>query len=187
MSRRTTRLAAIAWALCATSACSNSRANAAPAAGGDPADASATVGADTGAVALDCGRVFSPGDVAGLLNAPVTVVQTPGSTSWCSFGNPDLGDITVRTGIGTDDEVMWDDATVSSNRVKFVALSGVGDQAVRKAKDGAQVSGRKGKVYCTVTALGGTGDGFRRLGADELAKRLGALCNKAFAALGRTS
>ncbi len=183
MSSWITRWAAIVWALCATSACSNSRANAAPAAGADPADASTPVGADTGAVALDCGRVFSAADVAGLLNAPVTVVQTPGSTSWCSFGNPDLGDITVRIGGGPDDEGMWDDATVSSNRVKFVALSGVGDQAVRKAKDGAQVSSRKGKLYCTVTALGGTGDGYRRLGGDVLAKRLGALCNKAFAAL----
>ncbi len=183
MSRRITRLAAIAWALCATSACSKSRANAAPAPGDDPADASASVGGDTGGVALDCGKVFSPGDVAGLLNAPVTVVQTPGSTSWCSFGNPDLGDITVRIGGGTDDEAMWDDATVSSNRVHFVALAGVGDQAVRKAKDGAQVSSKKGNLFCTVTALGGTGDGYRTIGAEELAKRLGTLCNKAFTAL----
>ncbi len=183
MSSRITRFVVITWALCATSACSKSRANAAPAAGADPAGAAASAGADTGAVALDCGKVFSPGDVAGLLSAPVTVVQTPGSTSWCSFGNPDLGDITVRTGGGTDDEAMWDDATVSSNRVNFVALPGVGDQAVRKAKDGAQVSSKKGKLYCTVTALGGTGDGYRSIGAEELAKRLGALCTKALTAL----
>lgn len=183
MPSRTTRFAVIAWALCATSACSNHRANAAPAAGADPPDASASTGADTGAVALDCGKVFSPGDVEGLLNAPVTVVQTPGSTSWCGFGNPDLGDITVRVGSGTDDEAMWDDATVSSNRVNLLALAGVGDRAVRKAKDGAQVSSRKGKLYCTVTALGGTGDGYRSLGGGELANGLGALCNKAFAAL----
>ncbi len=182
MSRRITRLTAIVWALCATSACSNSRANAAPAAGADPGNASAS--ADAGAaVALDCGKVFSPADVAGLLNAPVTVVQTPGSTSWCSFGNADLGDITVRTGGDEDDEMMWDDATVSSNRVNFVALAGVGDQAVRKAKDGAQVSSKKSKLYCTVTALGGTGDPYRSIGGEELAKRLGSLCNKAFAAL----
>ncbi len=184
MSRRTTRLAAIVWALCATTACSKSRADTPPAAGIDPSDASASADTDSRGIALNCGKVFSPGDVAGLLNAPVTVVQTPGSSSWCSFGNADLGDITVRTGSNEDDEMMWDDATVSSNRVNFVALAGVGDQAVRKAKDGAQVSSKKGKLYCTVTALGGTGDPYRSIAGEELAKRLGALCNKAFTAVG---
>ncbi len=183
MSRRITRFAAIVWALCAMSGCSKPRdANGASAARADPADSPAPPGGDT-TVALDCGKVFSPGDVAGLLNTPVTIVQTPGSKSWCSFGNADLGDITVRTGSDEDAEATWDDATLSSDRVNFVALAGVGDQAVRKAKDGAQVSSKKGKLYCTVTALGGTGDGYRGLGSEELAKRLGSLCNKAFAAL----
>ncbi len=181
MSRRITRLATIAWAVCATSGCSKTHAGSASAASTDPADSPAPVGA--AAVSLDCAKVFSPDDVAGLLNAPVTLVQTPGSNSWCSFGNADLGDITVRTGGDEDAEATWDDATQSSNRIKFVAMAGVGDQAVRQAKDGAQVSSKKGKLYCTVTALGGTGDGYRNLGAEELAKRLGALCNKAFAAL----
>ncbi len=186
MSSRITRWAAIVWALCATSACSNSRANAAPAAGADPGAASAPASADTGTVALDCGRVFSPGDVAGLVKAPVTVGQVPGSASWCHFGNDEVADITVRIGSSEDDEAMWDDATVSSNRARFVAFPGVGDQAVFKAGNRAEdpeLASRKGRLYCSVSIDGGSDNSYKTLSGEDLAKRLGALCNKAFAAL----
>jgi len=185
MSRSTTRLAVIVWTLCATSACSKPRAETASAASAERSDASASAGADTAAVALDCGKVFSPDDAAGLLKAPVTVSKIPGG-DWCSFGNDALSNITVRTGSDEDTEMMWDDATVSTNRTKFVALPGVGDQAVFKAGTRAEdpeVASKKGKVYCIVSIDGGAADGFKRLGGEELAKRLGALCNKVFAAL----
>lgn len=186
MSRWTTGLTGILCVVCAASACSKSRASTASAATADPSGASASAGADTSAVALDCGKVFSPDDAAGLLKAPVTVTPVPGSNSWCALGNEGLADITVRTGSGEEDEMMWDDATVSSNRTKFVPLAGVGDHAVFKAGghgEVPEVSSKKGTMYCTVDVAGGTGDPYTSLASADVAKRLGALCNKAFAAL----
>lgn len=186
MSRSTTRLAAIVCALCVTSACSKSRANSASAATADPSGASAPAGADTGALSLDCGKVFSPNDAAGLLNPPVTVQAVPGSASWCALGSADLADITVRTGNDDMIQAMWNEATLSSEHTKFAALPGVGDQAVFKAGghgEVPEVASKKGNVYCIVDVAGGSADGYKSLAGAEVAKRLGALCNKAFAAL----
>ena len=185
MSRWTTRMAVI-WTLCATSACSKSDANTAKAAATASTGASASVRADTAAVALDCGKVFSPNDAIGLLKAPVTVGPVPGSASWCHFGNTELADITVRTGSDDDDEAMWNEATASTERVKFVALPGVGDQAVFKAGTRAEtpeLASKKGAMFCIVSIDGGNDNTYKSLGGQELAKRLGGLCNKAFAAL----
>lgn len=185
MSRWTTRMAVVIWTLCAASACSKSGANTAKAAATASTDASASGRADT-AVALDCGKVFSPNDAIGLLKAPVTVGPVPGSASWCHFGNAELADITVRTGSDDDDEAMWNEATASTERVKFVALPGVGDQAVFKAGTRAEtpeLASKKGAMFCIVSIDGGNDNTYKSLGGQELAKRLGGLCNKAFAAL----
>ena len=86
---------AIACAVSAAIACSPSRTEAAAASGGDPAHASASGSADTTVAAkIDCNKVFSPSDVAGLLMPPVTVTPVPGGT-WCAFVNDFGGDITV--------------------------------------------------------------------------------------------
>ncbi|MGH7648136.1 MAG: hypothetical protein ACREND_08455 [Gemmatimonadaceae bacterium] len=89
--------------------------------------------------------------------------------NWCSFGNEGLSNITVRTGSDEDAKMTWDNATVSSDRVKFVPLQGVGDQAVFKAGTAAEepeFASKKGTVYCDVSIDGGAADG---LGASRAA------------------
>lgn len=180
MLRWTKRLAAIACALGAASACT-SRTKADATVSADTASAAVSDGGDTSLAApLDCNKVFSPADAAGLLKAPVTLTAIDQTSGWCNFTNEAVSDITVRTGSNEDMEAMWNAATVSSDRVKYVPLPGVGDQAVRKASDGAEVDSRSGKLYCVVSIAGI--DDYKRLSAEELAKRLGALCAKVFAA-----
>src|SRR6185437_15565256 len=114
MSRSITRFAAIVWAMCATSACSKSRANTASAATRDPAGASASAGGDTSAVVLDCSTVFSPNDAVGLIKGPVTISQGPSSNRWCAFDNEGSAEIMVRSGSSGNDEQMWNEATMST-------------------------------------------------------------------------
>lgn len=168
-------------------ACSQSRGQAAVA-GGQSADALVASRADTTADAtIDCKKVYSPADAAGLLMPPVTVEPVPGSVAWCAFGNDFSGDITVSVGSDESVEVMWNDATLSSNRVKFAPLAGVGDKAVFKAGTNPELASKKGRVYCIVAYDRGTSDHyktFKSVGTAEVAKKLGILCTKAFAAVG---
>lgn len=175
------RLTVIVCGMCVAIACSQSRIQAASVASGEPADAIASSSADTTvAVPIDCNKVFSPSDAAGLLDPPVKLSAIGEGTGWCDFGNEKLGDITVRTGSGQEDKQLFEEATVSTDRVNFVPLPGVGDQAVRRASDGSEIASKKGNMYCSVSILGDAPG--KRLGGEELAKRLGALCNKVFSA-----
>jgi hypothetical protein len=178
-------LAAIVSGLCASIACSHSRADAASAASADPSAASGASGADTGTVAFDCAKVFSTNDATGLLKGPVTLDQLP-NRAVCNFLGAGVSDIMVTVGGDESNEMLWNDATVSSNRTMFTALPGVGDQAAFKAGTQAEdpeLVSKKGTVYCTVTIDGGAANVFKSLGSAELAKRLGALCTKAFVAM----
>jgi len=188
MSRWTARLAALACALCATSACSKGGVQTASAATANPAGSSASVRANTDTAGLDCRKVLSPDDVAGLMKPPVTVSPFSGGVAWCHFTNDLSGDITMMVGSGRNMEYFWNDANVPSDSHKSVPLPGVGDKAVFEVDTHAgipEIASRKGSVYCIVTYNGGTVDqfkAFKSVGGEELAKRLGALCNKSFVA-----
>src|SRR6185437_5131045 len=110
---------AIACAIFTAIACSPSRTDAAATSGGGPANASASGSADTTVAArIDCNKVFSPSDVAGLLMPPVTVTPVPGGT-WCAFVNDFGGDITVSVGSDRSVEMMWNDATRTTDSIRF--------------------------------------------------------------------
>ena len=96
MSRWKTAFTVIVCTVCATSACSKARADTASAATSDPGGASASPGADTGGVAVDCSKVFSPNDLAGLLKGPGMTHARSGSAACSDFGNHDLVDVNVR-------------------------------------------------------------------------------------------
>ena len=147
-------------------------------------------GADTTAVPpIDCTKVYSPSDVSGLMMPPVTVTPSPGGVAWCDFGNDFSGDISVSVGSNGSMEALWNDATLTSNRAKFVSLTGVGDEALFEAGTNAinpELASKKGRTYCIVTYDRGTVDHYRAfngVGGPELGKRLGALCTKAFVAV----
>jgi hypothetical protein len=168
------KLFALACMLCATSACSPSTPNAvssegvAPSAVSSPDEDSPT----KTAVALDCSKVFAPSDVAGILTGPIQIDRGAYPIG-CHFAGTGAS---VSVNIDPTFEMPWSTDAAGSD---FVDLPGVGDQARRRASNDYECVSRKGNSYCAA--------GFSMqsnptsLGGEELAKRLGALCNKLFA------
>ena len=147
-----------------------------------PESASDTSASDEDA-AIDCTRIFSPGDVAGLMAAPATVSQNTVRSGSCVFDNGHSS-LIVYTGGSFTSEMTWNDVAGPS-RAKYVALPGVGDEALRKADDGTAIYSRKGKIYCSVelpSDADSYGRDYTRTRGEALSKQLGALCNKVFAA-----
>jgi hypothetical protein len=172
--------------LAALLACSKSRAD--THATSDSGNAVASDDADSPVdTTLDCARIYSPADVAGILNAPAKVSRFTLRSGSCSFDTAnDGGSVKVYTGSGFNDEMPWNDVTKSPHRAQYVALPGVGDEAYRSIKDGTEMFSRKGKRYCTVVLMGIYQGGpytadFTADRDEALAKKTGALCNKAFA------
>lgn len=179
-------LLALACAVVVSSECSKSNAgrasgradtsSASPSADDADGDAQATI---------DCAKIYTAGDAAGILHDPATVSDDklwPGS---CSFNTAKDGEsIKVRPGFTI--EMSWNDVTQSRDSLKYAPLSGVGERAVRKASDGTEVIAKKGKLFCAVQLSGidqpTTASDFTKSRGEELAKKLGSLCNKYFAA-----
>ena len=164
---------ALAGVLCAATACSKPATNPASSGGANSVTASsADNGATTSAAPLDCSKVFAASDVAGILTGAIKIERDQYPIG-CHF---DGSGASVSVDVDSSLEMAWDPAAAGSD---YVDLPGVGEQARRRASDGQDVLSRKGKLYCgaefsmqsTPTSLSG----------EELAKRLGALCNKLFA------
>ena len=180
-------LIALACAFGAASACAKSKAEssrndtsvAAP--GADASDASD----EDSQAPVDCSKIYTSADAVGILNLPAKVSNDtlwPGS---CTFDTANEGgSIKVRPGASI--EMAWDDVTKSRDSVKYAPLAGIGERAVRLASNGTEILAKKGKVYCAVELLGigqsGTESDFTKTRGEELAKKLGALCGKYFAA-----
>ncbi len=169
-------LIALGGLLCATAACSQSAPKTASTGGSDSAAASQPADANTpgNAATVDCSNVFAPSDVAGILAAPIQIGPDGGYAVGCSLEGAGSS-VAVR--VDPSIEMGWNSVSASSD---FVDLPGVGDQARRRASNGREVVSKKGDRYCGATFSMQSTD--TKLGAEELAKRLGALCNKLFAA-----
>ena len=164
---------ALAGVLCATAACSQSANNSASSGGANSVPASsADNGATASAAPLDCSKVFASSDVAGILTGAIKIERDQYPIG-CHF---DGSGASVSVDVDPSLEVAWDPAVAGSG---FVDLPGVGDQARWHAASGDVLS-RKGKLYCGAEfSMQSTP---ASLSGEELAKRLGALCNKLFAA-----
>jgi hypothetical protein len=183
MSQLNTKLSiGIACAMGALLACSQSRASTHGTA--DSGNAVAADDADGGDSTLDC-KIYSPADVAGILNQPAKVSTYTLRSGSCAFDAPNDGaSVKVYTGSGFNDEMPWDEVTKSPNHAtRFVALPGVGDEAYRGIADESQFFSRKGKLYCAVVLMGLINEpkDFTADRGEALAKKEGTLCNKAFA------
>ncbi|OOG56843.1 hypothetical protein B0E48_12215 [Rhodanobacter sp. C03] len=168
----------LAFACCTTAACSQSANH--PASNGGTGPVAASAAADDGTSdpvkSLDCDKLFTTADVAGILESPIELSRNPLSNG-CTFENERVA-IQVWIGKDTTAEMSWNDVTASPDSANFVDLPGVGDQARRRASNGFEVLSRKGKLYCFASRSSNTDT---NIGAEALAKRLGALCNKVFA------
>ncbi|MEO8336718.1 MAG: hypothetical protein ABI664_17175 [bacterium] len=185
---------ALIGALCALSvvaACSKSQA--ASAASKDPA---ATPAADasssdddskTDDPPLDCNKIFTPADAAGILMKPATVTSYASDPRDCIFKAPE-SNIRVHTGTDVTSEAGWNEMSNGANSSKYTPLPNVGDKAFYKIDTSVELMSKKGKLYCYVMGtVFSTGD-FTTPGyftSDRgvaLATKFGALCTKMFAA-----
>lgn len=137
----------------------------------------------TGAASsINCKKVFVPADVAGILPAPATVSSDtllgPGG---CLFATAKGAMVTTIVSSDEDAQFTWNATT---DRKYYTPMSGAGDAAFwREAGSSAWVVVKKGDAVCKVELgiPGGADEGARAHGV-ELAKKMAALCSKAFAA-----
>ena len=178
-------LSALACALCVLAACSKSAPGAGPptAAGADKTVRSANPG-------NVCERkLLTADDVAGILSEPITGTKPlTGDAQTCYFitaneshGGPELK-VTLRPGMGVATLATFTSGKMDQY-VSWKPLAGVGDGAVWKP-DLHEVTAQKDNVLCEV-APGPLGMSAELTNAGEAAQqqKLGALCNKIFAAL----
>ena len=188
MSRLQPRWIALAIALCASAACSQTSTSPAATDGSDPVAASAPAPDDApgnGPAPLDC-KIFAAGDVASIFTAPITVSHDS-IRNGCTFATADVGSLNINTGSYDDGNfsLPWDDVTKSTDSANFQPLRGVGDQAFFRKKDSTEFLSRKGDIYCTVSMSSldnASAYHIAEQSPEQRAKAMGALCNKAFAA-----
>lgn len=166
--------------LCVSSACSRDTAhsavtaNSVTSAGTTPAEA----GADrrSAAPSIDCNKLFSSEDVAGIFPGAVAV-STDTQRDNCLFRAADTSMVQVS---GDDDteQALWSDPELNHRDKYYKRMVGFGDEAFFKASDGTQVYVRKGDHYCGVVV----GINEPKVTGEALARQLATLCDKYFAA-----
>jgi hypothetical protein len=161
-------------AICTLAACSKAPPPVAGAAAKAPASS-----ASTSVPASACDRkLVTIEDAVGILDAPVTATKNiPGDPQSCVFDTasyPSLT-VTIRPGHGQAAVGMYTSGKMDQFD-KSAPLAGVGSEAVRSlALD--RVIARKDDLLCEIT-----GPGLANATDDSKARKLGALCNKIFAA-----
>jgi len=167
---------ALSCALCALAACSPGTAPALSGAAASPASTPAaqtsggTGGHNTSRNPCD---VITAANVAGTLTGPLKRDSYPGMTE-CQYETQSAHMSIIAMPL--DNEMAWQVATTYSHIT--IPVAGVGDTALRSA-DGATLVARKGSTYCRIELVGGAAGNDR---GEPLARKLGALCTKLFAA-----
>lgn len=156
--------------------CSNGSAKGAAAASG-----SARAGAAQATVGNACDRkLLTTADVGGILTAPIIGTKPiPGDPQSCTFDTGSLASIsvTLRPGLGRTTVDTW-----KSGRMPVAAapLAGVGDDAAW-VDPLHEVVAEKNNLLCDIQVMG-AGRDFSGSAADQQ-RKIGALCNKIFAAV----
>ncbi|MES2402911.1 MAG: hypothetical protein V4567_01080 [Pseudomonadota bacterium] len=121
---------------------------------------------------IDCEKIFSPADVAGILDGQVTISVYPYRDNACHFESAAGSTFNLYSGNGFTDQLEWKEAAANA-KGDYERVPGVGDQAFFGHGD---LLSKKGDYYC---AIGGTGG---HPATAALLHSLGALCNKVYAA-----
>ena len=132
-------------------------------------------------------KLLTLGDVAGILDQPVTGTKPlQGDPQTCYFisanndqGGPELR-ITLRPGHGRAALESFTSGKMNAYAT-WKPLAGVGDEAVW-LPDLHEIDARKGDTLCVVGAPLSLSKALRDAGEPGQQQRLGALCNKVFAA-----
>ncbi len=120
--------------------------------------------------------------MAGIITAPVTRSSGADPAS-CVYRARSGADITISAARGDAAKGAWSLAKTYSGTL--VPLAGVGDEALW-AHEGTILIARKGDLSCRVDVLGYDNadamDDITKARGEALARKLGALCTKVFAA-----
>ena len=124
--------------------------------------------------------VITVADVAGIFTAPAHRRLDYWGKDKCIYNSGSGAALTIGTLKDDDRKSAWD-----IYRKLMVPLAGLGDDALQNP-DGATIMAAKGDIDCTAE-LRGIGDSSAEATittdrGESLAKKLGALCNKVFAA-----
>lgn len=134
-----------------------------------------------------CEKDVTPSDIAGIITAPVVKEAATMNPQSCSYHAAAGATVTISLSQGEESKSFWDLMTNPAITGTLSPLAGVGDTALH-ARGGTQVIARKGDLVCSIDITGtDNADGMdviTRARGEELAKKLGALCGKVFAARG---
>jgi len=151
--------------------------------------AAAAIGTTPKGNVLDdaCAKDIAPADVADIVIAPVVRQGSKLNPQSCSYHAAAGATVTISLSQGEDGKTFWDMMSNPANVGTLSPLAGIGDSALH-ARGGTQVIARKGDLVCSVDITGtDNADGMQvitKARDEELAKKLGALCGKVFAARG---
>ncbi|MBS0431788.1 MAG: hypothetical protein JSS21_05220 [Proteobacteria bacterium] len=144
---------------------------------GDTQAAANKSGDDDAITQINCAKIFKPDDVTSILGKSGKVGNYTLRDRSCKFETADGQTLTVYGGKGDDltSQVSWNDATTSSDKVRFAKLDGVGDEAYWR-KDGLhnEMLSRKGDLWCSIS-------GGPPPKTEAEARKSGELCNKVYA------
>jgi hypothetical protein len=121
---------------------------------------------------LACAKVFNQGDFAGVLEGTVAISIYPMRDNACHFESSAGPSMNLYSGNGFTDQIEWKEPAANRNG-DWKPVPGVGDQAFYR---GSELLSKKGDYYCAVT-------GYSSHPMDDgVARKIGAWCNKVFAA-----
>lgn len=176
MSQTTHAVLSTVLALTALTACTKHDASASSsAAASAPAGASARAGSGN---ACDA-KLITQQDVSDIFSVPITGEKPiPGDAQTCEFeAGASSIQITVRPGHGNARVQQWVDGTVP---VPASPLAGVGDRAMWQSNL-HEVIAEKNNLLCDIKAMD-FGGVLKDPSPAAMQKKIGALCNKIFAA-----
>jgi hypothetical protein len=156
---------------------------------GAAAVGSAPIGRSAGGNVVEaaCEKDVTPADIAAVITAPVVKQRATINPQSCSYHAAAGATVTIALARGDEGKSFWDLMTNPANTGTQSPLAGVGDAALH-ARGGTQVIARKGTLVCSVDITGtDNADGMQvitKARGEELARKLGALCGKVFAARG---
>lgn len=135
-----------------------------------------------------CEKDIASADVAGILTAPVVKQGNTLNPQSCSYHAAAGATVTITLANGDDGKFAWDTSSNPANG-QMDSLAGVGERALQ-GRAGTIVVARKGDLVCSVDVTGtDNSNGSKVITSDRgtaLADKLGALCNKVFAAIPAT-
>jgi len=130
-----------------------------------------------------CEKDVTSTDVADIITVPVIKQAAAINPQSCSYDAAAGASVTITLAQGEDGKTFWDMMSNPANAGALSPLAGVGDTALH-ARGGTMMIARKGDLVCSVGLVADNKQLITKARGEDLAKKLGGLCGKVFAARG---